>query len=108
MRANIKEVIEPERSRAAKGGFCEAKHLITELLSLPKEIVLNLPQVILTGRGEIVVENYKNIIEYTNEQIRINTSSGILLVVGASLILKQITAEHITITGTIFRLEYLR
>jgi len=84
------------------------KEHIADLLSLPKEIVLNLPQVILTGSGEINIENYKNIIEYTDTKIRVNTNSGILLIAGHSLALKQITAEHITVVGGIMGLEYLR
>ena len=84
------------------------KEHMTELLSLPKEIVLNLPQVILTGSGEVSIENYKNIIEYTNSQVRINTNSGILLIAGQNLILKQITAEHVTVTGNIIKLEFKR
>ena len=84
------------------------KEQLTELLSLPKEIILNLPQIILTGNGEVNIENYKNIIEYTEVQIRINTNSGILLIAGHGLTLKQITAEYITVAGTIVKLEYLR
>jgi len=83
------------------------KEQIADLLSLPKELILNLPQVILTGSNEINIENYKNIIEYTETQIRINTNSGILLIAGYNLTLKQITAEYITITGDIVKLEYL-
>ena len=84
------------------------KEHMTELLSLPKEITLNLPQVILTGSSETVIENYKNIIEYTETKIRINTNSGILMIMGYSLRLKQITAEYITVVGEIVKLEYVR
>ena len=84
------------------------KEQITDLLSLPKEIILNLPQITLTGSDEVGIENYKNIIEYTNEKIRINTNSGVLLIVGCNLILKTITAEYITVAGDINKLEFLR
>ena len=84
------------------------KEHITELFSLPKEIIMNLPQIILTGNTEVSIENYKNIIEYTDSKIRINTNSGVLLLEGNTLSLKQITAEHVTITGDIAKLEFLR
>ena len=84
------------------------KEQITDLLSLPKEVVLNLPQIVLTGNGEVNIENYKSIIEYTENRIRVNTSSGILLIEGYGLTLGQITAEYVTATGTIVKLEYLR
>ena len=84
------------------------KQHLTELLSLPQEIVLNLPQITLTGAGSVNIENYKNIIEYTETKIRVNTTSGIILIAGYHLILKQITSEYITITGDIVHLEFLR
>jgi len=74
---------------------------MTTLLSLPKEIALNLPLILATGRGEINIENYKNIIEFTDTKIRINTSAGTLAIEGQGLNLKQITTEHILITGKI-------
>lgn len=84
------------------------KEQMADLMSLPKEIILDLPQVILTGSGEVSIENYRNIIEYSDTYTRINTNSGILLITGHGLLLKQITSEHITVTGEIIKLEYLR
>ena len=84
------------------------KEQMADLMSLPKEIVLNLPQVILTGNCEVNIENYKNIIEYTGNYTRINTNSGILLIAGRGLLLKQITSGHITVMGEITKLEYLK
>ena len=83
------------------------KEQLSELLSLPKEIILNLPQITLIGYQEISIENYKNIIELTSEQVRINTSSGILLVAGQELLLKSLTSEHLILSGNILKLEYL-
>ena len=84
------------------------KQQMADLMSLPKEIILDLPQVILTGSGEVSIENYRSIIEYSATYTRINTNSGILLITGHDLLLKQMTAEHITIAGEIAKLEYLR
>lgn len=83
------------------------KEHLTELLSLPKEILLNLPQIILVGRKEVSIENYKSIIEYSDTAIRINTSSGVLLIAGNGLTLKNMTTEYITVIGGITKLEFL-
>ncbi len=77
------------------------------LLELPKEIVANLPLISIVGNEEIKIENYKNLIEYTQESIRINTSCGIFKIEGKKLILKHITAEAITVTGLVTKLEYI-
>jgi sporulation protein YqfC len=84
------------------------KNKITAILDLPKEIVLNLPLISVIGIEEFTIENYKGIIEYTEERMRISTSCGILKIEGKKLCLKQITAENIAITGTISKFEYLK
>ncbi|MDR1533288.1 MAG: sporulation protein YqfC [Clostridiales bacterium] len=83
------------------------KNKVTALFELPREIVLNLPLITITGNEEISVENYKGVIEYSEERIRINTSCGVLRIEGRKLLLKQITAEMMTISGAVTRLEYL-
>jgi len=79
---------------------------MTNLLSLPKEIALNLPLIMATGRNEINIENYKNLIEFTDTKVRINTTAGALTIEGQGLNLKQITTEHILITGKIEKMNW--
>ena len=83
------------------------KEQLSEILSLPKEIILNLPQITLIGHRELSIENYKNIIEFTDERIRVNTASGIIKISGHSLTLKQLTSEQLIVSGGITGLEYL-
>ena len=87
-------------------GIKEHVEQLTGLLSLPKQVVLNLPQIILTGKGEVSIENYKNLIEFTESLVRVNTNSGIAAIHGNRLNLKQITTESITVTGDIVKVEY--
>ena len=74
---------------------------VTGALTLPKEIALDLPLVTALGRGEVSIENYKNLLAFTDTRIRIHTSSGLLTIEGARLQLKQITTETLVITGQI-------
>ncbi len=82
------------------------KEKLAKTLALPKEIVLNLPVVVWTGRNEANIENYKGILEYTDTCVRINTRAGLLVAEGSRLRLKQITAENILITGEISVISY--
>ena len=77
------------------------KEKIASALSLPGEIILDLPFVSMLGKNEVSVENYKNILEFTDEKIRIKTSSGILIIAGRKLYIKRITSENILISGAI-------
>ena len=82
------------------------KEKVAGLLALPKEIALNLPLVIVTGRVEVNIENYKGIKEYTDTRVTIHTSAGLLAVEGRRLHLRQITVENIVVTGTIDSIGY--
>ena len=77
-----------------------------ELLSLPKEVALNLPVITLTGRDALDIENYKGLLEYTDTTVRVNTKTGLLVIKGKKLILKQITSENLLLSGDIERVYY--
>ena len=82
------------------------KERLTEVLALPKEIVLDLPKITLTGNSQFVIENYKGIIEYGSELIRINTAKGLVKIYGQSLEINTVTNEEIYIAGKIANVEF--
>jgi len=80
---------------------------ITTALELPKEVVMNLPLITLIGKEDMTIENFKGVLEYSEERIRINTSIGVVRVEGKRLLLKQITSDNIGIVGNISKIEFL-
>lgn len=80
---------------------------LAEVLELPKDIILDLPKIIMVGNLQIYIENHKGILEYTDNRIRINTKNGILRIIGENLILKNIVAEEIFIVGEINQVEFI-
>ena len=85
----------------------DMKKRLAEFLEMPQEIILNLPLVSILGSEEVSVENFKGVIEYTEERVRIGTSCGVLKISGKKLTLRQITSEKIVVTGVVAGLEYL-
>ncbi|MCL2356953.1 MAG: YabP/YqfC family sporulation protein [Defluviitaleaceae bacterium] len=69
--------------------------------SLPKEVALDLPLLTATGRGELSIENYRNLLEFSAEKIRIRTRDGVVVVTGEGLALGQITTENVIVKGKI-------
>ena len=55
------------------------------MLELPGETVFRETQVIITGKRQALIENYRNILSCTREQIVILTASGRLVVSGKKL-----------------------
>jgi sporulation protein YqfC len=82
------------------------KEKFTELLELPKELVLDIPKITVVGKGDMMIENYKGIIEYGSGRVRINTGIGTVKISGAGLFIKEITSEDIIISGGIQTLEF--
>lgn len=82
------------------------KQKISEALDLPKDIVLNLSRITITGNIAVFIENHKGIVEYKNDLIRINTSTGTLSVSGQGLLIKTILQDEICIEGKIKAIEF--
>jgi len=82
------------------------KEKMTGILSLPREIALDMTMITLMGRGEVNIENYKTILEFTDIKIRLRTKEGDLEVVGERLKMSQATAENIVITGRIIGINF--
>ena len=84
----------------------DVKEKLSNLLSLPKEIALDLPVLMATGRNELNIENYKSLLEFTGQLIRIRTKDSVMTIEGDGLILRQVTTENILISGRISGILY--
>lgn len=83
------------------------KRNVSEALELPREVVLNLPLISITGREEVLIENYKGIIEYDGRRVRASTTAGIIKIEGINLLLKHVTNESIVVTGDVRTIEFI-
>ena len=79
---------------------------IDRLLEIPQEIYSNVPKITITGFNEMIIENFKGILEYEDYYIRINTSLGIINVNGYELRLENMTNDDIKVTGKIEPLHH--
>ena len=80
---------------------------LSEGIELPNEIILNVPLITIIGHSKIVIENFKNIVQYSNEIIKINTSCGVFKVAGKNLFLKELNKNKILIKGTLSQFEFI-
>ena len=84
----------------------EIKSNFSDILELPKDIILDLPKITLVGNLQLYIENHKGIIEYGSLRIRVNTNAGILRILGKNMIIKNIVSEEIIIVGEIESIEF--
>lgn len=74
---------------------------IDRLLEMPQEVYTDTPKITITGFNEMIIENFKGILEYEDYYIRINTSLGIVNINGYELKLENMTNDDIKVTGKI-------
>lgn len=79
---------------------------IVNILDIPREVTTNTPKIVVTGFDEILIENYKGILEYEDFFVRISTHIGIININGFNLKLNQMSDDDIVISGKIENLDF--
>ncbi len=81
---------------------------INNILEMPKEIYTNQPKITTIGFNELYIENYKGILEYEENYIKIETYIGNVNISGLNLKLDKMTEDSIKIFGKIDSLSIER
>lgn len=79
-----------------------------KILEIPEEVYTNVPKMTITSFDEIILENYKGIIEYEETYASISTYIGIVNIKGYNLNLEKMTNDDIKIIGKIENIELER
>ena len=82
------------------------RYRMADAANLPEDVVLGVPILTLTGHYEVNIENYRGILEYTEQLIRINVRSGQIRITGKSLEINYYTTTDMKITGKVEKIEY--
>lgn len=81
---------------------------IDKILELPEEVYLDIPRITITGFDEIIIENFKGILEYEEFFVRIRSSIGLINISGYNLNLENMTNDDIKVKGKIESIELER
>lgn len=82
------------------------KEDFVESLELPKDLMYGAVLVSITGRQEMLIENYRGILEYTQNHISLQTKTCRLIIRGKNLHISYYTNEEMKITGLIDQIIY--
>ena len=74
---------------------------INELLEIPVEVTTTEPKITILGFKQVLIENYKSILEYEEFYVKINTYMGAININGFNLKLKEMTDDDIMVLGKI-------
>ena len=78
---------------------------LDRILEMPKEISSKEPKLTIAGFNQMLIENYKGILEYEEFFASISTHIGIVNINGYNLNLEKMTNDDIKITGKIESIE---
>lgn len=81
---------------------------INHLLEMPQEVYSNQPKITLVGFNEMLLENFKGILEYEEFYVRISTYVGIININGFGLKLETMSNDDILIKGQIESIDIER
>ena len=84
------------------------KKRLDKILEIPQEVYTNTPKITITGFNEIILENYKGILEYEEFFASISTYIGVININGYNINLEKMTNDDIKITGKIESIELER
>ena len=85
----------------------QKKEALIESLKLPKDICMGAIKVTMTGNCEAWIENYRGILEYTEEQILLQGKTCQVCFEGRRLSIDYYTNEDMKISGCIACVRYL-
>lgn len=94
------------KNMAIRNQVSEAKDKFTNFLELPKEVVSSSTKITSIENTDILIEGYKQIMDYYDDYIKIKAHNMEIVIDGKNLDIKEITDFELVIQGEIYSLNY--
>lgn len=82
------------------------KEKLSDALDMPKDVTMNYPRMTVTGKENLYLENFRGIVEFSSDLIRLNTQTHMLKITGRNLYIKQMTGDDIEVCGELFSIIF--
>ena len=79
---------------------------MADAANLPKDVVLGVPILTLTGHYEVNIENYRGKMKDTEQLLSIRIRCGQIRITGKSLEINYYTTTDMKINGKVEKIEY--
>ena len=83
------------------------RELVVESLKLPKDSLLGASIITVTGENDVFVENYKGILQYSDDLIMLQGKNRRIELKGKNLTIVYYTNEDMKIRGMIETISFL-
>lgn len=77
----------------------KTKETLAEKLDIPRDVILNIPKIVVTGDNEISIENHKGVIIFDEKEIKINSNVGMITINGSGFEILFMGGSTLTVSG---------
>lgn len=84
----------------------QIRQTAAEELKIPRDVVLGEVLISFIGRHQVTIENYRSILAYEDETVRLQTQSGKVEIRGRHLRIDYYNQEEMRISGQIRELAF--
>jgi len=72
----------------------------------PEGVLSDMPRIEFFGASRCDIDNFKGLLDFSESEVRVNTSGGIVHLAGRNLEIAVVTDESVVITGKIASLGF--
>ncbi|WP_150266377.1 sporulation protein YqfC [Paenibacillus tepidiphilus] len=76
------------------------------VLSLPQDVLQELPRITLIGNKELYIENHRGVLHFSSGEIKLALASGTLEISGEGLSIRSILGQELAVEGIIGEIRY--
>lgn len=80
---------------------------LVKYLSLPSDVVMELPRITIIGQLHVYIENHKGLAVFTDNELRLKTTKGYIQIKGSSFVLKMMLPEEILLEGKVTDVKFI-
>lgn len=81
--------------------------VMADFMEIPRDLVLDMPKLTLTGQEELYLENHKGIIEYSQHKLKVNLNRGFLEIYGDTLEIAALRSDEMIVVGRITGIQFI-
>jgi sporulation protein YqfC len=78
----------------------------SSIVEIPSYVTTNMSKITIINNNSILIEGYKNVVDYYEHYIKISCNNLTILIDGKKLNINEITSEELLISGEIFSINF--
>lgn len=82
------------------------RDVFSEVVDIPEYIISNSSKITIINNNNVMIEGYKNVIDYFSHYIKIKGNNLEIVIDGKDLDIKEITDDDLVITGKIYSVNF--